>query len=161
MINQNLFIVEDNPLMAEGLRNFLEKKFGSELHISTFDNGENVLKAINSDTTIVLLDYDLKGERADQLLKAIKVINPKTEVIILSSNEDIGVAIDTFRKGANQFVVKGKNAQETISYQIFKIITFPAQYLVKEFGVNKFLAYFLLTFASVGIVVFIGMKILK
>lgn len=160
MSNQklNLFIVDDNKLMVSGLRNYLTTKFGSDLNISTFFTGESVLNKVDQDTNIVILDYFLGDENGNEVLKSIKKINPKTEVIMLSSNEDIGVAIDSFRKGATDVVVKGNDSMKKISALVYGIITYPIRILVKEFGVSKFLAIFLLTFIIMGIVVFITLK---
>ena len=80
---------------------------------------------------------------------------------MLSSNEDIGVAIDSFRSGATDYVVKGANSWKKLSSAIYKVITYPIRVLVKEFGVNKFLAIFLLTFVLLGAVVLIALKFIR
>ena len=158
---QDLFIIEDNALTAIELQKFLKGKFGNELNIFTFENGATALQNINNNTSIVIIDFDLVGEIAENLLVDIKKINPKTEVIILSSNEDIGAAIDSFRKGANSIVIKGKNVNSVLESKIYKIITYPADLLVKTLGVNKMLALFLLCITYIGIVVYIGMRLLN
>ncbi|WP_300570779.1 response regulator [Flavobacterium sp.] len=160
MKNQNLFIVENNPMESNRLVNFLEKRFGNTLTISTFNDGESALKNVNSNTTIVILDYDLKGERGDVLLKEIKKINALTEVIILSSAEDIATAIDAFRKGAKNYVIKGESATRILYSMIFKIINYPVKILVERFAVNKILAIFLTYFIFIGILVYLGMQLL-
>lgn len=160
MENQNLFIVDDNPSVARELQKFLTNRFGLELTISIFIDGESLLKKIDANTKIVILDYDLKGEKGDQLLKSIKKINPKIEVIILSSNEDIGTAIDAFRKGAKNYIIKGENAPRKIFSLVYKIINYPVRILVERFGINKILAIFLTYFVFIGILVYIGMQLL-
>src|SRR6267143_2028228 len=97
----NLFIINDDKLMASGLKHYLERRFGKDLIISTFSTGESALKKINKDTHMVILDYFLENENGNDVLMSIKKTNPETEVIMLSSNEDMGVAIDSFRKGAS------------------------------------------------------------
>ena len=161
MENQNLFIVQDNPLEARELQEFLNSRFGSTLAISTFSDGESVLREINANTKIVILDYDLKGEQADELLKSIRKINGNTEVIVLSSNEDIGTAIDAFRKGAKNYIIKGEKAPRKIFSLVYKIINYPVRILVERFGINKILAIFLTYFIFIGILVYIGMQLLQ
>lgn len=160
MENQNLFIVQDNASEARELQKFLNTRFGEGLTISIFIDGESVLKEIDGNTKIVILDYDLKGEKADQLLKSVKKINSNTEVIILSSNEDIGTAIDAFRKGAKNYIIKGENAPRKIFSLVYKIINYPVRILVERFGINKILAIFLTYFVFIGILVYIGMQLL-
>lgn len=160
MENQNLFIVEKNPLESNRLVAFLEKRFSNTLTISTFSDGESALKNVNKNTTIVILDYDLKGESGDVLLKEIKKVNPLTEVIILSSNDDIGTAIDAFRKGANNYVIKTESTTRILFSLISKIINYPVRILVERFAVNKILAIFLTYFVFIGIIVYLGMLLL-
>jgi len=155
----NLFIIDDNEFMVTGLRNYLEKKFGEELNISTFLNGESALKQIDRKTHIVILDYFLGGKNGNDILKSIKHINPDTEVIMLSSNEDIGIAIESFRAGASGYLIKGGNSWKKLSILIYNIIAYPIRILVREFRVSKFLAIFLLTFAIMGIGVYITLRL--
>jgi DNA-binding NtrC family response regulator len=160
MENQNLFIVENNPLDSNRLVSYLEKRFSNTLTISTFVDGETALKSIDKNTTIVILDYDLKDEQGDVLLKEIKKINPKTEVIILSSDEGIGTAIDAFRKGANNYVIKGESHSRILYALVLKVLNYPVRILVERFKISKILAIFLTYFVFIGIIVYIGMQLL-
>ena len=154
----NLFIIDDDKLMASGLKHYLERRFGKDLIISTFSTGESALKKINKDTHMVILDYFLENENGNDVLMSIKKTNPETEVIMLSSNEDMGVAIDSFRKGASDFVVKGEDSGNKITSFILRIFMYPVEVLVKEFAISKYLAMFLLTFAGVGIAAYLVLK---
>lgn len=151
----NLFIVDDSPVVAESLRNYLNSRFGNNLSISTFISGANALKSVDKETGIVILDYNLAGENGNKTLEAIKAINPKTEVIMLSSNEDVGLAIDAFRKGASDVIIKGKNANRKLHTVIYSIVTYPVRVMEHDWGINKYVAMFLLTFMGMGIGVFI------
>ncbi len=154
----NLFIVDDNPLMVTGLRNYLDKRFNNDLSISVFYTGASLLEKVDKDTNIVILDYYLEGENGNDILKAIKIINPETKVIMLSSNEEIGIAIDCFRKGATDYVVKGRKAWRKVASLVYSMITYPVRIMVKEFKVRKYLAIFLLTFIITGIIVYSVLK---
>ncbi len=155
----NLFIVDDDTTIVNGLRNYLHKKFGNNVAISSYSSGKSALQKIDKNTNIVVLDYNLKGENGNDVLKSIKLINPKTEVIMLTSNEDISVAIESFREGASDYVIKGEKAAWTTVYSlILNIITYPAKFLVKEFGVNKYLAMFLTTFLVMAIGVYVVLQ---
>lgn len=149
----NIFLVDDNRLMVTDLKHFLSNRFGTDLNISVFNDGESCIAKIDKDTHIVILDYFLDGKNGLEVLKLIKEINPKTEVIMLSSNEDIVLAIDTFRNGATDYVIKGDGALKKISKLVYRIITEPIRIIVREFGVSKYMAIFLLTFVSMGVIV--------
>ncbi len=150
----NLFIIDDNTLVSTTLRNYLNNRFGNVLTISTFLTGASALKEINKNTNIVILDYDLKGENGNEILKSIKSINSETEVIMFTSNDEIATAIESFRNGASDYVIKGDKSLKKIASLINNIITYPIRIMVREFGISKLLAIFLLTFISVGLVVF-------
>ena len=157
---QNLFLLEDNALSSNRIITFLENRFRNSLRISIFLNNETLLKEIDANTSIVILDYDLKGEKADILVLEIKKRNPKTEVIILSAVEDIGLAIDAFRKGAKSVIIKGEQSKRELFSIIYKILNYPVKILTERFGINKILAIFIAYFVIIGIVVYIGMNLL-
>ena len=154
----NLFIVDDDKLIASALGNYLNNRFGTSLNISKFYDGKSCLKNLDDQTNIVILDYNLKEENGLEILKSIKSINPKTEVIMLTNNEDIGTAIESYKKGASGYVVKNTRALNKLTVLINRIITEPLRTMVREYGVNKFMVIFFLTFASVGIVVYLFLK---
>lgn len=129
----NLFIVDDDKLTANTLQLYLKARFGTGVCISTFYNGESCLKNLGKETNIVILDYFMKDENGLDILKSIKAINPKTEVIMLSGNEDIAVAIELFKAGAKDYVVKGIGAWKKIGNLISTIITKPIQVFIKGF----------------------------
>jgi DNA-binding NtrC family response regulator len=151
----NLFIVDDNKMVVQTLRAYLQNRFGSDLTVETFENGESCLEKVNKDTHIVILDYFMEGKNGLEILKSIKEINPKTEVIMLSGNEDMAVAVETFRAGAKDYVVKGIGSRNKITSLIYNIITEPIRIMVREFGISKYLAMFIFTFVTIGVVVVI------
>jgi DNA-binding NtrC family response regulator len=155
----NLFIVDDNKLMVSGLRQYLHNRFGHNLNISVFYNGESCLEKVNQKTNFVILDYFLDGENGNEILKSIKLINPKTEVIMLSSNEDIGTAIESFRGGAVDYVIKNDMAWKKLIPHVYRAITEPIRRLAKEYGFSKFTAIFLATFILIGAVVLLFFKV--
>ena len=155
---QNLFIVEDDQINAAKLHQFLETRFGSVFNIYTFSDATKALENIDKNTKIVILDYDYFGEKGNEILKFIKVINPNTEVIILSNHGDIATAIESYNQGATNFLLKNKKTEKQLSAQIFEILSYPAKYLELRYGFSQFFAYLLFLFVVVGLLVFIGMQ---
>lgn len=157
----NLFIVDDNPMVVIGLRQYLTTRFGDSLAISTFSSGETALEKLDGSTNIVILDYYLEGENGNEVLRSIKAVNPKTEVIMLSANENIGIAIESFRNGAADYVVKGDKAWKKVTSLVYKSLTYPLRIMVREFGINKYVGMFLLTFMAMGMCVFFALKFIS
>lgn len=156
----DLLILEDDVAARSRLVSFLELKFPKHFNILTFETGDALVGAVNSKTAVVILDYDLKGERGDLILKKVKNINNNTEVIILSSEEDVATAIDAFHKGAKSYVSKNTNTHSTLQRIISGIIEYPAAIVQRFFGVNQVLSIFIVQIIYVGLVVFIGYQLL-
>jgi two-component system response regulator AtoC len=150
----NLFIVDDNKLLVTGLRHYLEDRFGADVKITTFNDGESCLEKVDANTNLVILDYFMEGKNGLEILKSIKAINPKTEVVMLSGNEDMALAVESFRHGAKDYVIKGNGSWKKLTKLVYHVITEPVRLLVREFGVSKYVAIFLSVFFLMGVVVF-------
>lgn len=108
-----LFLVDDEPIQNEMLKDYLNERFLYEVKI--FDNGEEALQNMHLNPEIVVLDYHLSGHNKEakngvEILKSIKDKYPATQVIVLSGQDKIDVAIDTMKYGAYDYVVKGESA---------------------------------------------------
>lgn len=108
-----LFLVDDEPIQNEMLKDYLTERFLYEIVV--FDNGEEALKKMHLHPEILVLDYYLNANNTNakngiEILKQIKEISPSTQVIALSGQDKIEVAIDTIKFGAYDYVVKGESA---------------------------------------------------
>jgi two-component system response regulator HydG len=121
----NVFIVDDNELVVITLKRYLQSKFGDALEISTFYDGDSCLAKVDKETHIVILDYFMKDKNGLEVLKSIKAINPKTQVIILSSNEDIIPTLRLLREGAKDYVLKGEHGWQKVVELVAEMIAQP------------------------------------
>jgi DNA-binding NtrC family response regulator len=160
-LGTNIFIVDENQSMLSSLKQYLQNRFGKSVHISTFTDSESCLKKVDKRLNIVILDDFLKGDKGLETLKSIKAINPETEVIMLSKKEDVARAIESFKAGATDYVVKGSNSWKRLSKIVNFIITAPIRAMEREFSISKFLAIFLLAFATLGIVALCTLLLMK
>ena len=108
-----IFLVDDEPIQNEMLKDYLSERF--LYNIKTFDNGEEAIRNLNLNPEIIVLDYHLNAHRSDaengvSVLKKIKEKSPATQVIMLSGQDKIDVAIDSMKYGAYDYVVKGETA---------------------------------------------------
>lgn len=111
--NRSIFLVDDEPIQNEMLKDYLSERFLYD--IKTFDNGEEALKNMGQHPYIVVLDYHLsahnpKAKNGVEILKTIKESYPETQVIMLSGQDQLEVAIDSMKYGAYDYVVKGETA---------------------------------------------------
>ena len=115
--NRLIFIVDDDEMYSEMLSTHLTSDPRNT--ILAYSTGEECLNNIYDDPDIVILDYNLNLVHKDaangmQILEEIKKKNNKTKVIMLSSQEQYGVALRTISKGAEQYVVKDAKAFKNI-----------------------------------------------
>jgi two-component system OmpR family response regulator len=108
-----IFLVDDEPIQNEMLKDYLSERFIHEIKI--FDNGEEALRHIHLNPEIVVLDYHLSAHKPDakngvEILKEIKELAPDAQVIMLSGQDKIEVAVDSIKYGAYDYVVKGETA---------------------------------------------------
>lgn len=108
-----LFLVDDEPIQNEMLKDYLNERFLYDVKI--FDNGEEALQHMSLNPEIVVLDYHLSAHKPDakngvEILRQIKDGYPATQVIVLSGQDKIDVAVDTMKYGAYDYVVKGESA---------------------------------------------------
>lgn len=119
-----LFLVDDEPIQNEMLKDYLSERFLFELE--TFDNGEDALQHMNKNPEIVILDYHLSAHKPGakngiEVLQSMKETNPDAQIIMLSGQDKIEVAIDTMKYGAYDYIVKGESAFSRIENAINNI----------------------------------------
>lgn len=122
---KTIFIVDDDPMQSAMLQDYLSKYSTFDVHI--FNSGEECLKNISLDPQIVFLDYyfDKAGNSAINgidILKEIKAQKPSTEVVMISGQDRIEVAVNTMKYGAFDYIVKGESAFHRSENVIFNII---------------------------------------
>ncbi len=108
-----IFLVDDEPIQNEMLKDYLSERFLYDIRV--FDSGEDALQNMNLEPEIMVLDYHLEGKKSGakngvEILKEVKDRYPATEVIMLSGQDKIEVAVDSIKYGAYDYVVKGETA---------------------------------------------------
>ena len=141
-----IYIVDDDQLMAISLKQFLEIRFGDSVRIEIFNDGESCLKEMHNRVDVVILDYFMKNENGLDILKSIKAINPKIEVIMLTSNEDMVIAIESLRAGAKEYIAKGSNSESKVMQMINYIIMSRLKFQISKFSKLKIRLIYLAAF---------------
>ena len=97
-------IVDDEPIVFREIKRGLSKQ-GYE--IEGFPDGESVLKRLDEvDFDLVLCDWRLPGISGLDLFKAIRKINPISEIILITAYGTVDSAIEAIRAGAFHYVTK-------------------------------------------------------
>lgn len=108
-----IFLVDDDEIFLK----FLEIEFhqNTEFNIEIFTSGELCMKRISQHPDVIILDYHLNGMDKSAMngigtLHKIKEYDPNIQVIMLSSQDEIEVAINSVHHKAIDYVVKGDAA---------------------------------------------------
>lgn len=107
-----IFIVEDDLWYSSMLEYYLS--LNPDYQIKRFDSAITFLAAIHEKPDVVTLDYSLPDMNGGELLKQVKDLCPDSKVIIISGQEDVRVAIDLLKKGANDYIVKDEDAKDRL-----------------------------------------------
>ena len=103
-----ILLIEDNPGDVRLVKEMLaEEKAQFELsHAERLQAGLQYLKQNGYD--VVLLDLNLPDSEGFDTFTAIHEQNPEKPVIILTGTDDRELGLDSVRKGAQDYLVKGK-----------------------------------------------------
>ena len=124
----NIFIVDDNKIFALALKAYIETSFENMLiKIYLFETGEECIeKFMQLMPELVILDYTLNSKSSSamdglQVLDKIKNNTFETSIIMLTSNDHIDTALESFSHGAADYVIKSENQFKKINRSISKI----------------------------------------
>ena len=118
-----IFIVDDDPVFLKFIEiQFLEKEI---FVIETYKTGELCLKNLADAPDIIILDYSLNSVIKNAMtgletLDKIKSLNAAIPIIILSSQDQIDIAVEFLHHKAVDYVIKN----ETAFLRLQKIITY-------------------------------------
>lgn len=122
--NTVIFIVDDDPMQLNMLKDHLSAMSTFDIH--TFSTGEDCIAQISKAPDIVFLDYNLSNKNANamdglEVLRELKEKNPNGEVVMLSGQDKIEVAVDTMKFGAFDYIVKGESAFYRAEKAVFNL----------------------------------------
>lgn len=121
-----IFLVDDDSVFLKSLEiEFLKK---ADFDIETFNSGEHCLANLSHKPDIIILDYHLNSIDMDAMngidvLDEIKSKRINIQVIMLSSQDKINVAVNCIHHKAFDYVVKSETAflrLQNIITKIFK-----------------------------------------
>ncbi|MBD3167001.1 response regulator [bacterium] len=103
--NALIFIVEDEPFLAEKNR-ILVERWGYTG--ATFNSGEAALDALEDGTgpSVVLLDLVMPGMGGVETLKRMRDREPDLPIVVISGQDSVATAVEALQMGAFEYLVK-------------------------------------------------------
>ncbi|MEW6184278.1 MAG: response regulator [Thermodesulfobacteriota bacterium] len=104
MEKAKILLVDDEDVFANNMVKLIARR-GHE--IETVQNGEKAIKALKrTEFDVIVLDTNIAGMKGPALLKEIKELNPKVEVIILTGHGFFERSAGDIELGAYEVMMK-------------------------------------------------------
>ena len=100
---QTILIVDDDKSIRYSLKRMMEEKYS----ILTAQNGEEALsRAKETFPDLIIMDIKMPGRNGIEVLREIKLIDPKSLVIIMTAYGTTETAIEAMKYGAFDYILK-------------------------------------------------------
>ncbi|MBS0001109.1 MAG: sigma-54-dependent Fis family transcriptional regulator [Cyclobacteriaceae bacterium] len=111
-----IYIVEDDPLYLKFLDHVIS--LNPDHEIKKFTTGNALIEAIHEKPSIITLDYTLPDISGEEVLRQVKEFDPNIPVIIISGQQEIGIAVQLLKLGAYDYIGKDEETKERLNYAI-------------------------------------------
>lgn len=110
-----MLLVDDHVLFREGVAEIFVAEEDLNV-VGEADNGEDALElAQQQKPDIVLLDVEMPGMEAEEVVRRISHVLPSTKVIILTMHDEPRFVRSLLAAGASAYVVKSATREELLS----------------------------------------------
>lgn len=111
--NFNLVLIDDHPMVLEGLKSLLEQE--GKFQIFSFTKGTAALDFIQENKThLVLLDIVLSDGSGLDFCQLIKQKSPSTLVVGISNQAERSIILRFLENGGNGYILKNADSQEIV-----------------------------------------------
>ena len=104
MARNRILLVDDDPVVRFGIRNFLESQGMQVTEAESVQQAHEKFLSASPDAAIV--DFSLPDGDGLELLEHFKSIDPDLPVIVLTGQGSIELAVRAIKQGAEQFLTK-------------------------------------------------------
>ena len=114
-------VVDDHPVVREGLRTMLTSEPGIEVIAEAGGGAEAVEKAYRLEPDVVLTDIRMPGMGGIEVTQQIKSARPSTAVIVLTMYDSEIYVVEALRAGAAGYLVKD-SSRELLCHAINAVV---------------------------------------
>ncbi|MFW6252311.1 MAG: response regulator [bacterium] len=99
-----ILIVDDDQTTLILVERMLSRH---DMHVTTFSNPKDALDSFSHrDYDFVLSDYFMPEMNGEELMSALRAVDPFVPLVFLTANEDIRTAIELVKSGADDYLTK-------------------------------------------------------
>ncbi len=111
---KTILIVDDHPLVREGLKSILKPDTGYEV-VGQAGRAREALRLVKSlKPDLVLLDLGLPDKSGLELSREIRNISPPTRILIVSMHSTVDYIVKAFQAGATGYMTKGSATERLL-----------------------------------------------
>jgi two-component system cell cycle response regulator len=113
-----VLLVEDDPLFANLVVSILHEA-SPDFHVEFVPRLSTALARIARDRiSLILADLDLPDSSGPTTVRFLRGAAPAVPIIVLSGIDDVDVALEAVREGADEYVVKGRFSVESLVWLV-------------------------------------------
>ena len=126
-----LAICDDHKIVREGIRQIIQGFHDITLIQNDISTGEELLQVLRKiEVDVIILDVSLPGRSGLEVLKQVKILHPKTNVLILSMYPEDQFAIRMLKAGASGYL--HKDSSPDVLIEAIRVISKGGEYLSPE-----------------------------
>lgn len=114
-----IHVVEDDPWYGEVLTYHLS--LNPDYKVTRFESAKDCLAGLSAKPDLITIDFSLPDMKGDDLFKKVREVNPTVPVIIISAQEDVGVAVNLLKMGASDYLVKDEATKDLLWNSVVRI----------------------------------------
>ncbi|MBF0506376.1 MAG: response regulator [Nitrospirae bacterium] len=116
-----ILVVDDDQFVRDMLAMILD---AGGYGVETAENGLEALKKLRggSDAEVIISDMNMPEMDGNELIREIRKNDEDIPIIILTGNNEISVAIEAIHSGANEYLLKDENIQDTVILSVEKVV---------------------------------------
>ncbi len=104
-----ILIADDHPFVRFGIRAELSRHSDFEIVAEAMTTDEVIEKIEGIPVDVVILDLNMPGMKAMDLIKHLKRERPSIRILVLTAHGDKGTAFGVLRAGADGYVLKDED----------------------------------------------------
>jgi len=117
----HVLLVDDEPSLLDVTKEFLEQQ-GESFQVDTAPSAEEALQRLSEeDYDVVVSDYKMHEMNGLEFLSHLRKKDRKTPFILLTGRGGEEIAAVALREGANDYIIRGKNLDSTLTELVHSI----------------------------------------
>jgi DNA-binding NarL/FixJ family response regulator len=111
----HLLIVDDHPIIRDGLRNMLESQHSVLFKVFEAENEPQAIEVVNNQPIdVVIMDFQLPDKKGHEITATLLGLNANLRVLGLSNYDEYAYALDMLKAGARGYVLKNVGTKELL-----------------------------------------------